>query len=297
MPTQTQNPTQIPRLTIKVTYFLSHTHVVGQNLSKHAIMTPTKYRGWLRSFLSHVAVKKQLMPLPLKVEMSRSDYVYRYLTSSKTTVPEKLLARMNIVGKYFGAAVVGYNQLQQTLGDKAVLFAELFMRSGLAVSKVTAKIVKCEAYNQGVRDDVSASTVTNPHTLTICELADNKIVAEFVTLPHVSDILTAPEEAWNGVLAGKPYVIGLKMLVEEAAKYINQADPWRLSPFPGRSKNPVEKVEMNIAEEKTEISIDEGNIQRLNREVQEMARRLAMSIKTSANAGRVRNGGRGGWYA
>lgn len=293
-------PSRVPRLTVTVSFSLAHTHLVGQNLSPYSLSTPTKYRGWLRSILAHVAAQRQVMPLPMVKEGGQQNYVYRYLVSSSSPPAHKALARLNVVGYWFGGPVLGYAILENLLGDEELArFYGLFQKSGIAVVSVDVKGVRCQQYPQGVRDDVSGSAVANPHQVIVCQVP-REINVTFTTLPHPLDMVNAPEQAWNGRVAGKPFVEGIRILVEELEKALKagEIEPWRLSPFPGRSKNPVEEVTVKVkVEESTVPSPNQQQLQEWNQKTAKIAATLAQKLREPQQQrnGRYRNGG--GWWA
>ena len=269
----------VPRLRVNVTFTLSHNQLVGPNLSPVGILSPTRYRGWLRNILLHYAYTAKLMPLPVEREGGPQNYVYRYLVSSSSSVPHKLLARLNILGYFFGGPVVGYAQIEKTLGPELATFYSGFLKSSLAVAKVNVGgRIQCQQYPQGVRDDLSTSAVANPHTVTICTLPSRTISVEFITLPHPYDLISAPEEAWNGVYSGQQYIAAFKNMLERLSKAINSIEYWRVSPFPGRSKNPVEKVEITIKEEQTTLVVDNAVLNDWNKKTALIAKKLTASL-------------------
>ena len=295
-PVPAHTPTRVPRLTLTATFSLTHNTLVGQNLAPIALMAPTKYRGWLRSILSHVAKSREIMPLPLVREGGQQNYVYRYLVSSNAPAAHKALARLNIVGYFFGGPVLGYSILEEKLFDKdeeLARFFGLFQKSGIAVKEVRVQGVRCQSYPQGVRDDVSGSAVANPHQVIVCQVP-REITVTFTTLPHPLDMVNAPEQAWNGILSGKPFIDGLRLLVEELKKALEagEIEPWRLSPFPGRSKNPVENVKVEYKVE--ESSVPAPNQRQLadwNQKVAKIAAILARKLQEQPEQIPRRNGG------
>ena len=268
----------VPQLRIHVTYTLAHPYLVGQNLTPLSIVAPSKYRGWLRSILAHIARNTMLMPIPIVKEGGSQNFVYRYLVSSSSPIAHKLLARLNVIGYFFGTPVIGYSQISSILGEEAAHYAN-FLKSGISVVNVSVDRTKiqCHQLSQGVRDDLSATSVTNPHNMIICQVP-RTITVTFQTIPHPYDVVAAPEEAWNGALSGKAFIEGLKHLIELLQKSIMQIEAWRLSPFPGRSKNLVTNIKIEYEEQVSTVPAPQ-DIDTINRKVADIARRLALALQ------------------
>ena len=187
--------------------------------------------------------------------------------------------------------------LEPALGKElSMMYMTLFARTGIAVTTVNVPPHRCYVVRQGVRDDLSVSVVGNPHDITICELAKPEVSVTFATLPHPSDVLRAPEAAWNGSLAGKPYIDAFKSVVEYLAENWETIDPWRLSPFPGRSKNPVERIEIEMEEKPSAVTVNPAWVQKTQQAVDKIARKLAAAIKNPPPQQNRRNNGRPYYY-